>query len=210
MTHTLPAAETARRSTLLGVVIGFHVAVFLLAFTVRSVAPQLKDLPLVVDLLPGPAAKEPEAKPMPVVRPQPLRPQAAPAPRQQSPLLEATRSSVPAAEAATASPPDTRPSPPAEPTVTQPRFDADYLKNPAPPYPPLSRRAGEQGKVVLRVAVTAQGTAEHVEVRTSSGRQRLDDAALATVRNWRFVPARRGDLVVPSWVLVPIIFKLEQ
>ncbi|NJD25296.1 MAG: energy transducer TonB [Betaproteobacteria bacterium] len=141
------------------------------------------------------------------VRPQTVRPQTVSVPRQQAPVIEATRSAVQAVEAVTASPPDTRP---AEPAVTQARFDADYLKNPAPPYPPLSRKAGEQGKVVLRVAVTAQGTAEQVEIRTSSGSQRLDDAALNTVRNWRFVPARRGDGAVPSSVLVPIIFKLEQ
>ena len=37
----------------------------------------------------------------------------------------------------------------------------------------------------------------------------LDDAALQTVRRWRFVPARRGDTPVESWVDVPIIFRLE-
>ena len=57
---------------------------------------------------------------------------------------------------------------------------------------------------------TPQGTAESVEVRTSSGSQRLDDAAQKTVRNWKFIPAKRGDTAVQSFVLVPIIFKLEQ
>ena len=90
------------------------------------------------------------------------------------------------------------------------RFDAGYLKNPAPPYPPQSRRIGEEGKVILRVSVTPQGTAESVEIKTSSGSQRLDEAAQKTVRNWRFIPAKRGDTAVQSFVLVPIIFKLEQ
>ena len=40
--------------------------------------------------------------------------------------------------------------------------------------------------------------------------QRLDEAAQKTVRNWRFIPAKRGDTAVQSFVLVPIIFKLEQ
>ena len=90
------------------------------------------------------------------------------------------------------------------------RFDAGYLKNPAPPYPPQSRRIGEEGKVILRVFVTAEGGAQQVEIRTSSGSDRLDESAQRTVRRWKFIPARRGGIAVESWVLVPIVFKLEQ
>ena len=93
---------------------------------------------------------------------------------------------------------------------SQARFDAGYLRNPAPPYPAISRRMREEGKVTLRVLVTPHGTAESVEVKTSSGSVQLDEAASRTVRQWRFVPARRGDTAVQSWVLVPVIFKLEQ
>ena len=88
--------------------------------------------------------------------------------------------------------------------------DADYLRNPAPPYPPLARRMGEEGKVMLRVAVNALGSADSVEIKTSSGSNRLDEAARKTVLNWKFIPAKRGETAVASWVLVPIIFKLEQ
>ncbi len=56
---------------------------------------------------------------------------------------------------------------------------------------------------------TAAGRAETVDVRTSSGSPRLDNAALETVRRWRFVPARQGDHAVAAWVLVPINFTLE-
>ena len=90
------------------------------------------------------------------------------------------------------------------------RFDADYLRNPAPPYPPQSRRIGEEGKVVLRVRVSADGNAQEVEVKTSSGSNRLDESARKTVRQWKFVPAKRGGVAVESWVQVPIVFKLEE
>lgn len=93
---------------------------------------------------------------------------------------------------------------------SQARFDADYLRNPAPPYPPMSRKMREEGRVVLRVLVTPEGTAGSLEIKTSSGSARLDEAALRTVRQWKFIPARRGDAPVQSWVLVPVIFKLEQ
>jgi protein TonB len=92
---------------------------------------------------------------------------------------------------------------------SQARFDADYLNNPKPPYPPLSRRMREEGRVVLRVLVTVDGGASDVEVRASSGSARLDESALRTIQRWKFIPARRGRTPVQSWVLVPVIFKLE-
>ena len=210
MNYALSRPTTARRGGVLGVVVALHVAALATLLAARAVAPGIVERPLVVDLLEPPAEqKQPDPKPLSVVRPLPTRPKQAPAPKPQMPLLEATASALPTMAAPTTSPPEARPEPPAEPPATQARFDADYLKNPAPTYPPLSRRMGEEGKVVLRVTVTAQGTADGVEIRTSSGSQRLDDAAVNTVRRWKFVPARRGDTPVQSWVLVPVIFKLE-
>jgi protein TonB len=210
MNYALSRPTAARRSGLLGIVVAAHLGALLLIVAAKTVAPRTLEIPLVVDLLqPAAEPKPPEARPLPVARPQPaVRQKSAPKPA--APLIEATTSTVPADAAPAASPADTRPAPPAKPVLTQPRFDADYLKNPAPPYPAIARRMGEQGTVILRIAVTAQGTAEGVEVRTSSGSPRLDEAAVSTVRHWKFVPARRGDTPVASWVLVPINFKLEQ
>jgi periplasmic protein TonB len=98
---------------------------------------------------------------------------------------------------------------PPPPVITAPIFAADYLDNPAPAYPSLSRRAGEQGRVVLRVLVSPSGKADEVEIRTSSGHHRLDESARDTVRRWRFIPAKRGDEPVQAWVLIPISFRLE-
>ncbi len=96
-----------------------------------------------------------------------------------------------------------------EAAVVAARFDADYLDNPRPAYPRVSRKLGEEGKVILRVRVNAAGRPEHIELKHTSGSERLDQAALDTVIRWRFVPARRGDEAIASWVLVPITFKLE-
>jgi periplasmic protein TonB len=89
-----------------------------------------------------------------------------------------------------------------------PSFNAGYLHNPPPRYPSLSRRMGEQGRVLLNVAVSAEGSALSVVLQTSSGSNRLDEAAIAAVRNWRFVPARRGGQAVNASVVVPIKFSL--
>ena len=98
---------------------------------------------------------------------------------------------------------------PAPAPVTAARFDAAYLQNPRPAYPPLSRRLGEQGKVLLRIRVSPQGQAAAVDLEKSSNFQRLDEAARQVVARWRFVPARRGDEAVEATVIVPIVFRLE-
>lgn len=91
----------------------------------------------------------------------------------------------------------------------EPRYDAAYLNNPDVAYPALSKRMREEGQVMLRVFVSADGRAEKVEISKSSGSPRLDKAASAAVSNWRFVPAKKGERNVASWVLVPVVFKLE-
>lgn len=209
MSYTLSRPSPFRRSGLLGVVVGLHVGVFLLLLAAKTVAPKIMEIPLVVDLLQPEAQKVPEAKPLPMAKPTPVKAPPTPAPKAAAPQIEATQSNVPAPAAPVAPPVEAKPTPPAPEPVSQARFDADYLRNPAPPYPPLARRMGEEGKVLLRVLVNAQGTADSVEINTSSGSERLDDSAQRTVRNWKFIPAKRGDNAVQSWVLVPIIFKLE-
>ncbi|MGY3901133.1 energy transducer TonB [Aeromonas lusitana] len=82
------------------------------------------------------------------------------------------------------------------------------LNNPEPPYPQESRRRGEQGRVVLKVRVTKEGTAESVEVEHSSGFRRLDMIARKTVSRWRFIPAKQNNVAVADWAGVTIIFKL--
>jgi protein TonB len=96
-----------------------------------------------------------------------------------------------------------------EPALTAARFDADYLHNPAPAYPAQSRRLKEEGTVLLLVRVSVEGAALSVEIRNSSGFERLDEAGLQAVRQWRFVPAKRGSENVAASVLVPIQFKRQ-
>ena len=98
---------------------------------------------------------------------------------------------------------------PTVPSLVAARFDAAYLNNPRPAYPAASRRLGEEGKVVLKVRVAADGRALAVDLEKSSNFERLDEAACQAVARWRFVPARRGDETVESSVLVPLVFRLD-
>jgi protein TonB len=155
-----------------------------------------------------------ETKPQPDVvppRPQPVKPRPTPPqPPVQLAAPEASPTPSPVVVPAAPAPAPPLAAPPASVQATQPRFDADYLDNPKPPYPPLSRRMGEQGRVVLRVHVAPDGAAGEVLLHASSGSPRLDESALATVRRWKFVPARRGTDAVAAWVLVPIVFSFKE
>jgi protein TonB len=99
--------------------------------------------------------------------------------------------------------------PPPPPKVELPSSDADYLQNPKPAYPAISKRLGEQGKVIVRVLIGVDGTAQRAEIRQSSGYDRLDQAALTTVQRWRYVPGKRGGVAEAMWFNVPINFVLE-
>ena len=73
----------------------------------------------------------------------------------------------------------------------------------------IARRLGQQGKVLLHAMINTDGAVTQLDIHKTSVFSRLDQAALETVRNWRFVPARRGDQTVSAWVIVPISFTLE-
>lgn len=173
-------------------------------------------LPTVAPPLPRPVVEPP---PKPAPRPQTRAPKPAPkvteaptAIRSETPPPQAppepVREAVAPAPPAPPAPP-ARPAPEAPPAVIAARFDAAYLNNPAPAYPPLSRRMREEGKVMLRVQVTAEGLPAQVDLAESSGYARLDTAAREAVQRWRFVPAKQGGQPVAAAVIVPIVFKLE-
>ncbi|MDR0776302.1 MAG: TonB family protein [Azonexus sp.] len=159
---------------------------------------------------PPPAPTKPATEPP--VR-QKKRPVLAMSPEQQPPTLATPLVAAPpeiVAEPAQAAPTTAVATAPAAGLVLiAARYNAAYLNNPEPKYPPLSRRFGEEGKVLLRVQVTTDGRASAVELEKSSNYTRLDEAARQAVASWRFVPARRGDEAVEASVIVPIVFRLD-
>lgn len=178
--------------------------------------------PVVLKSIPpaaAPAAQRPQParKPAVVAQPKPVfNPQ--PEPVQPSPVaMEAPPAPAPVASPQPALAVTESPSAPkdvkvntagAEPLVA-PSFNAAYLRNPAPRYPLVARRNGEQGTVTLRVLVSRDGLPASVDIERTSGSPPLDNAAREAVRSWRFAPARRGAQAVEAWVLVPIVFRLE-
>ena len=94
--------------------------------------------------------------------------------------------------------------------VTMPNAFAKGLNNPKPPYPLLSRRLNEEGKVVLNVCVSLSGLVENLKLETTSGYQRLDDIAIETVKKWKFIPAKNQDRDINACYLLPVQFILRK
>jgi len=86
-----------------------------------------------------------------------------------------------------------------------------YRSAPPPAYPLAALRSGEQGTVLLRVEVAADGRPTAVAVERSSGSRALDQAARQQVlRRWQFVPAMAEGQPVAAIGLVPISFALPR
>jgi protein TonB len=107
-----------------------------------------------------------------------------------------------------------RPAPPAAPVIQAeapliPARPVAGMESDRPPaYPVAARRRGEQGRVVLKVDVSANGSPLDVSVVQGSGFASLDAAALGAVRQWRFMPATRGGTPIAAVAQVPIRFRL--
>lgn len=201
----------------------------------QRLTPPLEPAVVQVVVMPAPATPEPPTPPSPPPpkpQPRPVAPRPSPAP---PPPTSAPRETMPQAPvlgdpaptSITAAPPLADPTPvsatppaapptaspvtapPAPPRLEPPSTDARYLDNPRPPYPAMSRRLREQGRVVLRVRIETDGSASQAEVRTSSGFERLDESARQTVLRWRYVPGKRNGVPEAMWFDIPIQFALE-
>lgn len=199
ITHTQPAPELVKPATPITVSI------------IAPPAPEIKPEPEIVPIVePVKVLKKPVIKPKKVVE------KIVPVENPTQPVFEATTEPVeekpePVEEVAApvvvakAAPKAA----PVEEKMELPKFGVAYLNNPAPEYPGMAKRAGEEGRVLLKVLVSAEGEAETVSLEKSSGSERLDNAAREAVSRWRFVPARKGGQALSAYVIVPIKFSLD-
>ncbi len=226
-----PASSMCARArispaSLIGVTLAHAGLLGLLVLAPDTPEPVTPPRPLMVSLIePRVEAPQPQPKPRPQ-RPKPVaRPVVKPLP---TPVLADKPTPTPAPQAVAETPEPTPlpepvpkalppPAPVAEapksapplPTPTPPR-PADYLNNPKPSYPALSKRLGEEGTVRLNILVNPDGSVARLELARSSGHPRLDRSAMDTVQSsWKFEPARQGDTPVAAWVIVPIQFTLR-
>jgi periplasmic protein TonB len=208
-----------RRVLFLCVLLGHALLFGVLALQRANSVPK----PLEIELSLSAAEAQPQIMKQPLAAksiPVPLKPTSVPA-FVPTPALPAAPAVVPtqSSEAHSTSQPSTQSAPsviapkataPLTGGAVLPNADAAYLTNPKPGYPPLSRRLGEQGVVILSVLVGEGGDVQKLEVAKSSGYTRLDEAASRAVQGWRFAPGKRAGIAQAMWVKVPISFILEK
>lgn len=171
---------------------------------------------------PKPAAAPPPPPPREKKQPPPKKPKKKPVVKKAAPVVRQEVPDFAPFEPMTTPPQDTQSTNTAPasssgkateansaPAFTEANFRANYAHNPKPHYPAIARSRSWQGKVLLRVKVSAQGLSDDVTVEQSSGHEILDESAIEAVKKWRFIPAKRGDTPVASSVIVPIDFKLR-
>jgi protein TonB len=147
----------------------------------------------------------PPEMPPPVI---PIERKAEPRPNPPAPRPAQKRPAAPAPQG----PADAQPQQ-AAPVAAAPRTvsasQVGYLVQPRAVYPARSRKAGEQGTVVVRVQIDASGRASQALLEKSSGHPALDEAALSAIRAAQFRPYAEGGVPQPVWVLAPIKFELQ-
>nr|GEZ41349.1 protein TonB, putative [Tanacetum cinerariifolium] len=153
-----------------------------------------------------PVEKPKVEKPKPVKKPEPVKKPMPPAPAAPA----APSNPAPAAPTPSPAPPAPAAAPAAPAKESAAISGLASLGNPPPEYPGAALRKGMEGRVILRIKVLPNGRAGSVEVTKSSGKQVLDDAAVETVRNWKFVPAKRGDTPIEGFATQTIDFKLPE
>jgi protein TonB len=213
-----------QRQAVVGGIAALHVLALWGLLQMRGVRDAVANLaPVTVSVV---SAEKPPPEPAPLVVPPPPRPQ--------PPAMEVPIPTLPMVLAPAPSPapspitvevaaPVMPPAPPAAPTAPAaapvavpvagprelPSSAVQVISAPAPEYPRASRREREQGVVQVRLFIDAAGLPRQVQVARSSGFPRLDEAALAAVRKWRFKPPLEEGRPVEGWFTTPLNFTLE-
>jgi protein TonB len=113
----------------------------------------------------------------------------------------------PAPPPAPAAPP-APPAPPAAPPVHKAAvISASNCAKPA--YPAASRRAEEEGNVVVKFLVDVDGKVIDSKVEKSSGYNRLDEATRSALSKCQFTPATTDGKPEQSWASIQYTWRLE-
>lgn len=214
---------------------GLHVLLVMLVISgmLEHVHKDIEPPPVIIELIqpkklepppppPKPEPKKPEPPKPP--KPEPVKPEPPKVVEQrpEPPKPEPAKPAPPAPEAppkpaptpAPAPEPVAKPAPPPAPAPTPAKSSsgssAQYVGSCEAAYPTMSKRMNEKGTVVVKVLVKSDGTAGDVELKSSSGYPRLDQAWLEAIKTCRFTPSTGSDgKPIDEWFSAPHTFRLN-
>jgi protein TonB len=211
----------AQRHAMVGAILAAHVAGVWGLLQIREVREAVAEAaPMFVSLVaPEPPKPVPPPPPPPPQVPQPVlkrtppiviaaapAPTPAPAPFVMPPPPEVVPPPPPPVAVVVPAPP----APPPAPKIIPPSAVQYLGEPPVPEYPRLSIRAGETGRVMLRIYIDEAGLPRSVQVEKSSGHPRLDEAGAAAMKKARFKPYTENGQPVAGYAFVPLDFALEK
>lgn len=85
----------------------------------------------------------------------------------------------------------------------------ELIKRVNPQYPASAAAEGVEGTVSLIVTVGTDGNVEKVSVSKSSGDARLDSAAVAAVKKWKYKPAVQDGIARTVDTSATVTFRLN-
>lgn len=202
----------------LGVVLAIHALLFYFMYSgmlTRMVDAAIPQAVLVTFVAPPPPKAQPPAAPKTVplaTLTPPVLPQV-PLPVVQvavQNVVTVSQAAVPVEKAAAPVEKAVASAPPAPVSSTPKTITTgiEYILPPQQVYPPMSKRMGEQGIVVLRILVGENGKPNQVQVQTSSGFNRLDDAGRQAGLRVLFKPHFEDGRAVPVYVILPLNYQL--
>ncbi len=193
----------SHRLPLMGLAVCLQVSVAWL-LTHELINQRISDvIPAWLEVSPLPE-KQPDTKPLPPPEPVLLDPKPVTA---EKPIFESDR---PPPDKGIRAEPDQKPVVVAmRPVVPERAATGIVATHTVPPYPPIARRLGVEGKVTLRLTVNAEGRVSEAEVVTSSGRDDLDQTAQQWIMaHWVYKPALVNGAPVASKALATVTFSL--
>ncbi len=203
--HYVPPAPNYRRAVGFGAVVLVHVLVI---YALQSGLARM-----LVDKIKGPmetrlieeVVVEKEEPPPPPPKFQPPPPVYVAMPE-----FAITQESTTSAITASKEPPKVAPPPPVARVVIPPRTNPRRPNTGAEDiYPAMSKRLGEEGTVILLLTVSEEGRVTDAKVQTTSGFDRLDEAAAKeAVRAWRFLPGTIDGKVAAMQMPLKVTFKI--
>lgn len=208
-----------QQAGILCLVLGCHLAALALTLAHSNEPipdPEVVTPPTIVGIMLPPPVAPPQPKPKPVPEPEPQpKPKPTPLPKALSKPLPKAPPSEKAVSAPPVKPPPAKTAKaakaaPVAPVIQPPSAEAQGLNNKAPLYPQLSRKKKEQGTVLLLILVKVDGTVGEIQLKTSSGFSRLDQAAKQAVTRWQFQPALKDGKAIDFWYELPLNFRLNQ
>jgi len=207
MLEFLPRIEGGKLAGLL-FVLALHGAVLYGLWSYRIIPTPDEAITLMVNLINPPPPEQPKPEP-----PKPPKPRPPELPHEHQHLVVEAPVMLPDEPVAYAPPPPPvveAPPLPHQPVMLSNELSVSCPERSPPDYPLLAKRMNEQGRVVLRVELGEDGRVANATVKTSSGHQRLDDAALGAVKKWRCKPVIRNGAVASAVALQPFSFILEE